>query len=104
MKQLITLSVILICLLLLSGKATTVRADSSNPCTPDPKVVSYPQGKENGFDIEIATKLGPPNPIVIGQDEEKIGVDIEVVIRSYKGSASYDRFGSRGVPPKFRFF
>jgi hypothetical protein len=48
-------------------------------------VVTYP---EKTFEI-IAIKTNPPNPIAIGQDEAKRGVDIAVTISSLPGTAYY---------------
>jgi hypothetical protein len=70
-------------------KKVVVRAQEDGSCNDSKGIVTFPNDDPYGFNIIVAKKEAPENPIVVGQDEEKTGVNITVDVVSYPGSVSY---------------
>jgi hypothetical protein len=95
MKKFVILGIFLTSLFMGMPGRTIVRAQDINPCKPDPGVVYFgnEDEKKYGFTIYRAEKVGPPKPLVIGQDlQEQTGVEINIEIRSLAGAISYETF------------
>jgi hypothetical protein len=91
MKREYTVIIIAALSFLLCRNTDEAKAQWENPCGEDPRIVTFEKAESHGFDIETAQKTAPSNPIVIGQDKDKIGADVNVIIKSYKGTVAYSR-------------
>jgi hypothetical protein len=89
MKHFAIAIVLFACLSVAVPKKAVVHAQADRNCPDSKGNVSYIKGGKNGWDIAFAAKTAPPNPIVVGQDKDHVGVDIKVDIVSYPGSITY---------------
>ncbi|MBN2084211.1 MAG: hypothetical protein JW748_03235 [Anaerolineales bacterium] len=80
---------ILFSVYLLLSEKMVARAQTGGGCN-DTGKVTYSDGGDWGFNIIIAEKAAPENPVVVTQDDKHRGVDIVVEIVSYPGTITYE--------------